>query len=146
MTRIILALILALAASAFIGCKPQPQPTPWTPPAPPGPVNPNPPPPVDPTPIPAPSVITEAHNGKTFKVTAGSTLKVSLTTNPDPNYFWSVGIVSGDFDVLTDVKSNGKETFTIQCSQSGNIRITYTQFTESGAKVLNEVTYGVVVQ
>lgn len=147
MKKVLVALLLVV----LVGCgRPAPQPTPWTPPQPtpaPAPTpNPQPTPnPVDPTVLPLPSVLTEAHTGKTFAVANGGKVNVQLAVNADPNYFWSVG-GDGDFEVLSDNRVNGKEVFSIQVNQTGTLRLTYKKFGDNGAETLSEVTYGVKVQ
>lgn len=144
MKRILAALFLA-----FVGCQ-QNNPQPWTPPAPAPtpqpPTPPIPPQPPAPAPVPAPSTITETDNGKTFSVASGASLRISLTTNADPNYFWSFGTVSGDFEVAADNKNGGKQNFLVKCNQTGSFKLTYIQFTDTGATQLNEVIYGVQVK
>lgn len=124
----------------LIGCSPVTQPVPWTPPLP------QPIPAPNPSPVPVPSNITEVDSGKTFSVSNGSVLNISLNVNADPNFFWSFGTVSGDFDVLSDDKIGDKEVFVIKCNQSGSFKITYVQFTQNGSVNLSEVVYAVQIK
>jgi predicted secreted protein len=145
MKKICSALILL---ALMVGCGPRP-PQPWVPPAPPTPTptpNPQPQPAPDPTPLQPPATIAEAQNGQTYGVKTGANLKFAFNVNTDSNYFWSLGIDRGDFEVVSEGRQNGKHIFNVQCNQTGILRFTYKRFGDMGAEQLSELVYGVVVK
>jgi len=97
----------------------------------------------DPSP---PGAITEIDNDKSFSVSKNGNVTIDLNADNDPNHFWSVSVMSGDFEVSSDIAVVGKERFVVLCKSSGVLEFSYVDFTSQGAKTLRKFKITLVVQ
>lgn len=131
MKKLILFLILLVGCQPSVPVVPIPQPVP---------------PIFNPTPITPPNVITENDSGKTFLVSKGTVLTLTLRVNISEDYFWSFSNLSGDFETVSDLKRGTTQTLKLKVNDSGNFSLQYCQFTDSGLVVLSNLSFGVKVQ
>lgn len=96
-------------------------------------------------PQPIPSVITSNDNGKTFSVKKGENISLSLSVNPDEDYFWAFSLMDGDFEVVSDKRKGQTQTFIVKVNSSGVLKLQYCKFGDQ-LNVLSENTFKVVVQ
>jgi hypothetical protein len=95
--------------------------------------------------IPSGSLV-EKDAGKLFAVQKGSKVTFSFKTDLGEDFFWAVGKMKGDFEVVSDVRVGNRQNIGVVINTAGSITFNYTQFTATGAKKLNELTFNLKVE